>query len=559
MKNQQNEHTKTLESAIAQHQAGRLQQAANLYRQILQTAPEHPDALHLLGTIAQQTGHPQAAIELIRKAIHCQADNPLYHFNLSTTYLLNGQPEQALAAGEQALALNPDYLDAHLNLASACRELRRYQTAMDHLQQVVALQPDYAEAYLNMGNILLEQNQAENALQYYEKAHALKPRQAQTLFNIGNAYMVLGDFDKAMGYFRQTLQLQPDFGDAYGTISAIKRFSAPDEDIKSMESLLQQPTLSVKNQISIHFALGKAYEDCENYEQAFAHFCDGNRIKRQCFQYSTAADAEFFQRLKTVYNRDFFRARSHHGLNSRMPIFILGMPRSGTTLVEKILASHPLVYGAGELNDLQDILSGPESVLTLPATPEHIATLDATETARLAQAYLDRLGRFGSEWQHITNKLPGNFQFIGLIQLLFPRASIIHCHRDPMANCWSCFKNYFHSSQEFAYQLEELGRYYRLYENLMQHWHQVLPGRIYDLRYEALVSEQERETRRLLDWCELPWENACLDFHRSRAQVRTASIAQVRRPIYQRSVKLWEHYRHQLAPLAEILSAKKQD
>jgi len=557
MKNQQNDLTQCLQTAIAHHQAGRLQQAANLYRQILQTAPEHPDALHLLGTIAQQTGHPQAAIELIRKAIHCQPDNPLYHFNLSTTCLLNGQMEEAIAAGKRALALKPDYLEAHLNLASACRELRLYEAAMDHLQQVITLQPEYAEAWLNMGNILLEQQRVEQALQYYEKSHALKPGQAQTVFNIGNAHMVLGDFDKAMTCFRQSLQLRPDFGDAFGTISTIKRFSTGDEDIKTMETLLQQPDLAIRDRISIHFALGKAYEDCGQYKQAFASFSAANRLKYENFQYSTATDAEFFQRLKTVYNRDFFKARSHHGLTNSTPIFILGMPRSGTTLVEKILASHPLVYGAGEINDLQDILSGPESVLRQSATPEQIATLDTGDTARLAQTYLDSLGRFGSEWQHITNKLPGNFQFIGLIQLLFPRASIIHCYRDPMANCWSCFKNYFHSSQEFTYDLEALGHYYRLYADLMQHWHQVLPGRIYDIRYESLVNEQEGESRKLLDWCKLPWDDACLDFHRSRAQVRTASIAQVRRPIYRQSVRLWENYRDLLKPLAEILSGER--
>jgi len=557
MENQKNDLAKTLDSAIAHHQAGRLQQAADLYRRILQISPEHPDALHLLGTIAQQTGHTQAAIDLITRAIRCQPDNPLYHFNLSTTCLLNGQLEHAIAAGEQALALKPDYLEAHLNLASACRELHRYQAAMDHLQQVVTLQPNYAEAWLNMGNILLEQNQVEQALRYYEQSHTLKPDQPQTVFNIGNAHMVLGDFDQAMACFRQALQLRPDFGDAFGTISTIKRFRNGDEDITRMEALLQQSDLASKDRISIHFALGKAYEDCGHYEQAFISFRDGNRLKYAGFQYSTAMDARFFQRLKTVYNRDFFKAHCHHGLADSTPIFILGMPRSGTTLVEKILASYPLVYGAGEVNDLQDILSGPESVLDRPATPEHIATLDAADTRRLAQAYLDSLGRFGSGWRHIINKLPGNFQFVGLIQLLFPRATIIHCRRDPMANCWSCFKNYFHSSQEFTYDLEALGRYYRLYEDLMQHWHQVLPERIYDIRYESLVNDQEGESRKLLDWCGLPWDEACLDFHRSRAQVRTASIAQVRRPIYRQSVRLWEHYRRQPSPLAEILSGKR--
>lgn len=306
----------------------------------------------------------------------------------------------------------------------------------------------------------------------------------------------------------------------------------------------------------LHFSLGKVRDDLGEYTRAFEHYLEANRLKRAGIEYDEARQARFFRDFIRYCNAEFLRAHAGTGAASELPVFIVGMSRSGTTLVEQILGSHPEVHGAGELHFLRRCLRvelGPtDSDDELPA---RLASLDAAGLRRVGERYAAALAELAPAARRITDKLPGNMALVGLIHLTLPRARIIHCVREPLDTCVSCFSKLFTTGHAFSYDLRELGRFYRLYQELMHHWQTVLPlGRMLEVRYEDVVADMEGQARRLLEFCGLPWNAACLRFHENRRTVRTASLAQVRQPIYSGSVGRWRRYEKYLAPLQEALA-----
>ena len=301
--------------------------------------------------------------------------------------------------------------------------------------------------------------------------------------------------------------------------------------------------------MKLAFGLGKAYEDIGNYEKSMESVLAATRLKRASCDYSLSATEEMFSQIKQTFSPGFFSAHPNTGCQDQTPIFILGMPRSGTSLVEQILASHPDVFGAGEIVDLM-ILTG---AITMTGSsrhyPEIVADLDSRALEDLGNEYISKIRSYSGDAKYITNKTPENFLRIGFINAILPNARIIHLTRDPMDNCLSVFKNLLATAYDYSYDQAELGHYYKLYQALMEYWRTTLPGFIYDQSYEQLVAEPEIQIGKLLEYCNLPWHDACLDFHQTRRKVRTSSNAQVRRPIYQDSVKLWKHYQNQLEPL----------
>jgi len=302
--------------------------------------------------------------------------------------------------------------------------------------------------------------------------------------------------------------------------------------------------------------LGRVWDGQKDYPKAFAHLQAGNRLKRSTINYDEPRQARFFAEFAQVFGAEFIAARRLDTPDPR-PVFIVGMPRSGTTLVEQILASHPEVHGAGEVHALRNVLR--EELPPDPgdyALPKGLAVLSKEHFQRAAARYGRYLDGLAPEAARITNKLPGNMVFVGLVSLLYPQAKIIHCTRDPLDTCFSCYSKLFTTGHPFSYEQGELGRFYKMYERLMQHWRGALPGRMLELRYEELVEDLEGQVRRLVTHLELPWDEACLRFHESSRAVRTASLAQVRRPIYKDSVGRWKHYEKELAPLKAALSEK---
>ena len=533
------------------HQSGQVQEAETIYRQVLDFNPDHADANHLLGVLLSPAGHHAQAVELISRAIEMAPDRPAYYSNLGNVLKRMGRLEEAVASYHKALAIKPDFADAHFNLGALLQELGRLDDALASYRRTLAIEPDYTDAHNNLGNLLKRMGRLEEAVASYHKALAFKPDYAAAHNNLGTALQELGRPDDALASYRRALAIEPDYADAHMNMAQIKKHSEYDNDIQAMEEKYASPDVSDKQKTYLAFGLGKAFEDLRQYEKAFDFFLVGNTLKQQTQSYSFEAQDIFFEKQKEVFDGSLFDKYQGAGCEDDSPIFILGMPRSGSTLVEQILASHSQVFGAGEVVTLPQIFNRFPGV----APAEGIRELDGAEFERMGIEYIDAIKKHSRKDGSITDKMLSNFRYIGLIKLILPNARIIHCCRNPLDNCLSIFKTHFtDSGLECAYDLIELGRYYNLYRDLMKHWHNVLPDFIYNIQYEEMVADQAEQTKLLLRHCGLEWEDACLEFYKTDRPVATASVEQVRRPIYKDSIQSWKRYEKQLAPLLEILA-----
>ena len=666
-------------------QAGRLQAAEDLCRQILQAVPGHAETLHLYGIIAHQAGNLPAAIDLVRQAIASDGRVPLYHCNLGEMCRLAGRLDEALAAGRQALALRPDYAEAFNNLGIAHYDRDDYDEAIAHYRRAVALAPAYAEAHSNLGNALRAQKKLEEALPSYRRALELKPGYAEAHNNLGTALRDLkriaeaeaayrralalnpldpltlnnlalavkdldrfdealmllsqsaalkpdnhqthtylastllaqhktpearvaveralalrpddadavnimgnvlfeeGHAEQALVCFRQALAKKPDLSDAYNNmgnalkelgrfeeataayeraleldarstgayfnLADAKKFKPDDVHLAAMETMIAEgDVLSETDRTQLHFAVAKAYADLDRHREAFDHMLRGNKLKRGKIEYDEGANLALFDEIIATITKKLMREKAGHGISSRVPVFVLGMPRSGTTLVEQILASHPQVFGAGELREMHQVT---QAVLRPDGTewayPGFVPSMTREHLRNFGEDYLRRVRALSPDASRITDKMPSNFYYVGLIHLAMPKARIIHTRRDPIDTCLSCFSKLFSHEQNHTYDLGELGRFYRGYERLMEHWRKVLPkGVMIDVRYEDVVADLETQARRIIAHVGLDWDEACLAFHRNKRPVKTASATQVRRPIYQSSIGRWRPYRGSL-------------
>ncbi|MFC1845004.1 tetratricopeptide repeat protein [Thermodesulfobacteriota bacterium] len=611
-----------LQQALALHEAGRLQPAEKLYRQILATQPDHPQALHYLGILAHQLGENELSAELINNALKCspdyvdahinlgitfkrlgkldeavasfqralnlKPDDAVAHYNLGNTLKEQGKLNEAIISYRQTLTLKPDYAEAYYNLGNVLNEQGKPAEAAVCYRQVLILKPEYAEAYSNLGNVLKEQEKLDEAIVCFQQALTLKPDDALIHYNLGNTFKDQGKLDEAVASFQQALTLKPDFAEAhhslglifrefgkmddaiacyrkalslkpdyaraYRNLSLIVKCTDINDDIQVMENLYsKKEETSDTDRIDLGFALAKIFENLGDYDKSFHFIHESNQLKRRSYEYSIQEDHDLFKRIKETFSPDFFASHHDSGLQEKTPIFILGMPRSGTTLIEQILASHPLVFGAGELAILANLANNICTESAAPQFPECVQDLDVDAFERMGADYVAQIREYSNVAKHITDKMPHNFLYVGLIKTILPAAKVIHCLRDPMDTCFSLFKTEFAGAHKYAYDMVELGQYYNLYHDLMTYWEKVLPGFMYTLRYEQLVADQQGQTKSLLDFCRLPWDDACLTFHKTQRRVSTASLAQVRQPIYKDSVGLWKHYEKQLEPLQNAL------
>jgi Tfp pilus assembly protein PilF len=447
--------------------------------------------------------------------------------------------------------------DAQGMFEDALRHFRagRVDEAVSGYRRAIALKPDYAEAHNNLGVALAAQGRIDEAVSHCRRAIVLKPDDAEAHNNLGTALCLQGKFDEATVQYGRAISIRPAYAEAHFNRAEIKTFRQGDPDQAALEALAGGDSLPAEKLPFIHFALAKALEDNGEYGRAFEHLRTGNASKRGQIDYNEAAMHEFFQRISNVFSAGVLDRLQGGGDPSQAPIFVLGMPRSGSTLIEQVLASHPQIHGAGELVDLGKAAS---AVLNdcnpLFQFPECIPSLDGAALRRIGESYLARLPVPGPGKTRIVDKLPNNFFFIGLIRLVLPNARIIHSVRHPVDTCVSCYSKLFASAQKFTYDLGELGRYYRSYSGLMAHWKSVLsPEAILDVAYEDVVDDLEGEARRLIDYCGLPWDDRCLTFHRTRRPVKTASAAQVRKPLYRSSLERWRKYEGNLGPLLDEL------
>jgi tetratricopeptide (TPR) repeat protein len=430
------------------------------------------------------------------------------------------------------------------------------EQAIAHYKVAIEINSSYADAYGNLGNVYLVLDRLEESIEQNRRALELKPSRFGSHNNQGVAFQALGRFEEAELAFARALELAPREASVHLNLANMGRFKAGDRRLPGLQKLLREvESLDVDDQIAAHFAMGKALGDLGQYQDAFGHLLKGNALKRRTIDYDEPQRLAMFENIRTTFSQDFIKARSGDGDRSWSPIFIVGMPRSGTTLLEQVLASHSKVFGAGELETFKVAIA--ECVNRhgiLPAYPALVGALSQDQIRRLGEIYTTRVRARTLEAERIVDKMPLNFVFVGLIHLALPNARFINLRRDPLDTCVSCFSLLFTGSQPFAYDLAELGRYYRGYDAVMEHWHKVLPpGVMLDVQYEALVDDLEGTSRRVLRHCGLAWEEACRDFHDTKRVVRTASVMQVREPVYRRSIGTWRRYAEFLEPLGQAL------
>lgn len=528
-------------------------EAVEAYSRAIELNPALGAAHNGLGNALMMLEQPGEAADAFRKAIRCEGRNPEFHFNLGNASYQENMLNEAIAAYKTAVGIRPDYAEACNNLGVAFKKAGHLEEAIAQYRRAIEIRPDYTEAWNNLGNALETANRTDEAIAAYNSALERDPDNYEVTCNLAHALSTQGELDEAVSRYRHAQRLRPDTPDAYSAMAFLIRAEGDDETMRAMRTFLQREDLSTKQRADLHFALGKGYEELKDYERAFEEYDEGNRLKRETIDYDVESVRAFFEQIQTVFDSGFFDQRREWGLASNRPIFIVGMPRSGTTLTEQILAAHSRVSGGGELGYLEHTMFTMCPGLAHGGYPDGCRDLAREDFIRIAERYLERIELYSNDRTHVTNKLPNNYIYIGMIKILFTGARVVHCRRDPVDTCLSCYKQSFVGDINFSYNLRELGRYYQLYEELMAHWHRVLPGYVLDVRYEDLIADQEGQTRRILNFCELPWEDACMRFNEGNRAVKTASLTQVRRPLYSSSINRWKVYEKQLAPLLEAL------
>ena len=546
-------------AACGHHQRGDIGAAEVAYRRVLELDPAHQTALLNYGLLAQATDRLVLALELLERGARAAPENADIVGTLGSLLAEAERWPQATTHLERAAAMAPDDAVIRFNLAKAYQHTGQPERATDLLRSLSEESPRDPEVWTAYGAALLDAGASDSGIAALQTALALDPSAAHAHNELGGAYLEVGRFEAAGQSFRAALASDPSLAQALGNLARSRRYSTADAadaaEIAQMEAVLGRGGLSPRAASEVHFALGKVYDDCADYAQAGRHYDEANALRAREARFDAAARADEVERIIDQCSAEQLAVLRGLGHASEQPVFIVGMPRSGTSLVEQVIASHSQASGAGELPHLPRLAAELGQRAGRPY-PECLSVLTEALASAMAEAYLETLrarGEAGSA--RITDKLPGNFNYLGLIAVVFPNARVIHCVREPLDVCLSIYSRPFTFGHEFAYRLPDIAAEYRAYRRLMAHWRAVCPLAIYDLRYEDVVRDPEAAIRGLIAHCGLGWEAQCLDFHRSSRRVRTASQWQVRQPIYSTSVERWRHFEPQARELQRLLGA----
>jgi tetratricopeptide (TPR) repeat protein len=509
-----------LAKAAELHRTGKLEDAEGIYREILQRDPKNLEALRLLALIAMQFEH-------------------------------YGQAEQFL---KRAVEIAPDFLAAWIDLSRAQLERLDLDAARASIERAAALNPGSATVQVHLANVQARSGRHAEAAETYRRAAGLNPEVPAPWTGLGNTLKTIGRQAEAIEAYRHATRLRPANSEAWWSLSNLKTFRFEDAEVEAMRHQLAAEKLGDETRAQFSFALAKAQEDRGEYARAFELYAEGNRLRRRLEHYDPVQTEVINERIRAVFHDAFLVRHAGQGHPDPAPIFIVGLPRSGSTLIEQILASHSQVDATHELPEAGRLVQRINRERTDKiAYPEAARDLAGDQWAALGRAYLDDTRKYRHGAPRFTDKMPNNFASIGLLALALPNARFINARRHPLDTCLSCYRQMFARGQPFTYDLTELGEYYLEYEKMMAHWHEALPGRVLDVQYEDMVADQDSQTRRLLEYCGLPFEDACLRYHETERAIRTASSEQVRQPIYDSSVNFWRNYERELAPLIEIL------
>jgi tetratricopeptide (TPR) repeat protein len=582
---------------IIQYERKQFQDAVKSYRRALELKPNMPEALNNLGNASRLTGDIDGALQAYQEALTQRAIYPEVYNNLGTLLQQDRKFEEAEHALRKAIQQNPRYIEAHNNLAqllssqeqdaealrilgealqfagdkaqtlliTARIQLRRnnFEAAEQAVRLALQEEPDNAEALAVLGQVLHETDRYDEAIEVLDRALRRSPDNAEALNFYGVALKSVGRLDEAREHILKALQLNGAMYGAYANLADLVDFSEGigDELFSRMEAIFDSiPDGEAEPLLALHFSYAKALDDRGQHAKALEHYIIGGRMKRAQLEYKESETHGFFDAIRAAFPKEVFENRKYAGLDDDRPVFIVGMPRSGSTLVEQILSSHPDIHGAGEVKHLSRALGDlRDRSPSLPKYPEMMAKVTPAQLDLVAKNYQRALAHGVGDAKRITDKLLTNYFFLGLINLLLPNAKVIHTRRDPVDTCLSGFTKLFKDDMPHCYDLAELGRYYGKYRELMEHWEQVLPdGFMTTVHYEDVVADTEKEAKRLVAFLELPWNEKCVEFHKSGRPVKTASVAQVRRPIYKTSVQRWKKYGPGLRPLLDAIEGKME-
>jgi tetratricopeptide (TPR) repeat protein len=580
--------------AIINRRMGLFNEADTACRQALSLQKDHALAHHIAGSIQQCLGNIDAAISSYKTAITLDASHAETYYFLGNALQTIGQSFEAAENYRRAVNLKPGYLEALGNLGAVLISLHRFDEARRVLEMTNRLYPNREQILCNLGDLSMLEDHLEQAMSYANSALTINPRFFDAHYLLGRIHRQQQDYDQALYNFNNAMNIQPSNENIIGSIAEIleirgefalaqellqpliqrktgnplvlKAYSAltrscdrEREATRILEEAIAKGGLDISNQIRLHSELGKQYDRLEDYPQAFEHYKRANILERELNKQiwekagPVHASREEIKIWHSRYGYEFWRQLPRSGALSTRPIFVIGMPRSGTTLAEQILSSHPDIYGAGELPDMQDLAQQLGDSATGIDPFQHLARLSQQVLGGAATKYLKTLDQKSPETLRVVDKMPMNFWHLGIISLLFPNASVIHMTRDPRDTCLSVYFQRFSSSMSFTTDLMELAAYYLAYAEVMRYWKTVLDIEIMELRYEDLVSDQERVIRKMIEYCGLQWDDRCLHFYLNERDVHTPSYDQVRRPMYDKSIGRWKNYERQLAPLTTAM------
>ncbi len=508
-----------INEAIEHKESGRGELAEEIYRNILKKDPNHIEAARLLAGIAMEHERYNDAEVFLSRVVNNA----------------------------------PNYPRARADLVKAQREQRKYEEALGNAERLIQLDRNVFESYMVKASVEGEAGMHHEAIKSFQKALTISPKKPGAYCSMAHHLKTIGKQDEAIASYRKSIEIQPDYSESYWSMANLKTFSFEDEEIRNMEDLLSNTDLPDIGRIQLHNALGLEYESRKNYNKAFENLKACNTLRRKSESY----DPVDFETIidKIIEIMPLSKMQEKHAKKSEVtPIFIVGLPRSGSTLLEQILASHSAVEGTHELHEMvSSMRSVKESSNIDTRFPHALEFFKARQWQLLGQEYLKTTEKYRTDKLFFIDKNPNNFTFIGAIKLAIPNAKIINAKRHPLDSCFGSYKQLFASGQPFSYDLTELGEYYMEYNRIMNHWHDVCKGFVLDVEYESVVSDLDSQVKRILEFCELPFEESCLRFYETKRAVKTASSEQVRKPIYSSSVNLWRNYEEKLSDLIEIL------
>jgi tetratricopeptide (TPR) repeat protein len=548
---------------------GRLNEAVQAYTKAIYLKPNFPEAYNNMGNLLKETGSLDEAIQYYAQAINLKPEFAQAYNNMGSALKQVGRLHEAESNYVNAILLNPNFADAHYNKGVILNELGRFDEAKESFFQAISLKPSHAKAYYNLGNtlkklgkldeaekkyshaiklkpdfaeaynnlgVILKQNgKLDEAESIFGQAIAIRPNFAESYNNLGNVLKSLGKLNDSKESYSQAIKLKPEFAEAHRNLSAMKTFKFKDDQYLKMLEIYFDENASEEQLCHINFGLAKACEDLRNFKQAYEHYSKGNMIRKKQLNYNINQDIDLFNQIKSHNQKISLNSLEHNdSIYYPKPIFIVGMPRSGTSLVEQIISSHSQIMGAGEL---------PFIVKFGESLARGLAQINSNSLFEFRMKYLKELQKIAKGKPMVTDKMPQNFCYIGLISAAIPEAKIIHVKRNPAAVCWANYKQYFISNKiGFCYSLDDVVNYHKLYENLMGFWSSYLSQRIYELNYELLVERQESETKCLIDYLEIGWDEKCLSPEKNKRSVATASNVQIRKKVYQGSSQQWKNY-----------------